>query len=71
MFKLAAQSSRLGVVGTLDAAATMTGAVTQQQTRNIRIRKPPWVPRAKNKQFRVPPLHIPDASESAYMRPIW
>lgn len=43
----------------------------QQQTRQVRIRKPPWAGRAKNKLFRVPPLHIQDQSEKAFMRPIW
>lgn len=43
----------------------------QQQTRQVRIRKPPWAGRAKNKLFRVPPLHIQDQTEKAFMRPIW
>jgi hypothetical protein len=42
-----------------------------QQVRWIRIRKPPWVPRAKNKAFRVPQLKKQDEAEHQFMRPIW
>lgn len=42
-----------------------------QQFRNVRVHKPPWVPRSKAKAFRVPPLHEPNPEEIAYMTPIW
>ena len=42
-----------------------------QQTRQVRVHKPPWVPRSKAKAFRVPTLHQPDADEVAYITPIW
>ncbi|CAF1050006.1 unnamed protein product [Brachionus calyciflorus] len=55
--------------------STLTGLKTIsqsiQQARSIRLRKPPWVPRAKNKQFRVPPLKPVNHEEYAYMKPIW
>ncbi len=42
-----------------------------QQTRQVRVHKPPWVPRSKAKAFRVPQLHQPDVDEVAFMTPIW
>lgn len=42
-----------------------------EQSRSIRLRKPPWVPRAKNKRFRIPPLKQQDKAEYDYMIPIW
>jgi hypothetical protein len=45
--------------------------IKSQQTRWIRNRKQPWMPRAKNKAFRVPPLPKQDAAEREYMTPIW
>ncbi|RNA15311.1 putative 28S ribosomal mitochondrial [Brachionus plicatilis] len=42
-----------------------------EQTRSIRLRKPPWVPRAKNKRFWIPPLKQQDRDEHNYMIPIW
>ena len=41
-----------------------------QQTRYIRVRKPPWIPRSKAKAFRVPPLYEPDPDETAFITPI-
>jgi hypothetical protein len=40
-------------------------------TRNVRMRKPPWVPRSKEKQYRVPPLYLQDLEERNYMTAIW
>jgi hypothetical protein len=49
----------------------LTSNIIVQQTRNIRIRKPPWMPRSKAKAFRVPPLKEQDSAEQAYITPIW
>lgn len=65
MLKLAAQSSSSLL------KLELTTALAHQQTRNVRIRKPPWANRAKNKLFRVPPFHQQEPTEHAYMRPIW
>lgn len=46
-------------------------SINFEQTRSIRLRKPPWVPRAKNKRFWVPPLKKQDKDEYDYMKPIW
>lgn len=63
MLKILTKSATLASIG--DTGLIIT------QTRHIRIRKPPWEPRAKSKQFRVPPLHVPDPAEHDYMVPIW
>jgi len=45
-------------------------ALLSQQTRSMRMRKPPWIERAKSKRFWVPPLKQQDPDEKAYMKPI-
>lgn len=66
MFKLVlkhnAKSSLLGDLGALLNSC--------QQTRSIRQRKPPWIPRSKSKAFRVPPFYEQDQAESEYMKPL-
>lgn len=46
-------------------------SINIEQTRSIRLRKPPWVPRAKNKRFWVPPLKKQEQEEYDFMKPIW
>ena len=61
----------LAISKTITIEAVNKLNVCNQQLRNIRFRKPPWVPRAKSKMFRVPPLKEKDLEETAYMMPIW
>jgi hypothetical protein len=49
---------------------TESTALLNQQTRSMRVRKPPWVERAKSKRFWVPPLKQEDSDQKAYMKPI-
>ena len=58
-------------IGTKSLLAIDLVSTHTHQTRWIRTRKPPWVPRAKNKQFRIPPLHVQDPTIKSYMTPIW
>lgn len=51
--------------------ATKLASLNIQQTRNVRVNKPPWVPKSKSKAFRVPTLHKRDQEEADYMKPIW
>ena len=67
MFKLASSKS---LAQSLEKLVLLSSTSTQQ-TRSVRLRKPPWLPRAKNKMFRVPPLAQVDHEELAYIKPIW
>ena len=44
--------------------------ISVEQQRNVRLRKPPWEPLAKSKQFRVPPEKKRDIEEYNYIIPI-
>ena len=62
----------LKLVNKLNIESIFGGVQHQLQLkRNIRFRKPPWVPRSKAKMFRVPPLHIQAVEEKSFMTPIW
>lgn len=41
-----------------------------QASRTIRTKKAPWIPRAKSKAFRVPPVPVVDLEEKAFMESI-
>lgn len=43
---------------------------SQQQIRNFRFRKPPWLPKAKSKAFRIPPPHSHNYEELNYIKQI-
>jgi hypothetical protein len=59
------------MLSAVKSALLSTTSLNLAQARQIRVRKLPWIPRAKSKQFRVPELHIQDPEEKAYMTPIW
>lgn len=66
MFKIISNSALC-----LEGALKNLALTNSQQTRSMRLRKPPWVPRAKGKQFRVPKYKEPDMQEKNYITPIW
>lgn len=46
-------------------------SIQLQSIRYLRMRKPPWEPRSKSKQYRIPPLHIESFEEKQHMVSIW
>lgn len=68
-----AVANRVANVSRLLRPTTKINSLTQADTqiRSIRMRKPPWVPKAKSKMFRVPELKQVDQAERDYMVNIW
>jgi hypothetical protein len=58
-------------VNTKGLSIALNAIENQQQIRNFRFRKPPWVPRSKKTQFRVPAPRVANLEQEAYMKPIW